>query len=538
MTDVCRFRELGMARQERDLAALPACGYEYREDEAERIVTFFEHYLHHHKGEWAGQVFTLEDWQKDEILRPLFGWFRADGTRRFRVAYIEIPRKNGKTEVAAGIGVYLTAPDGEPGAEIYSIATKEKQARICFDAARAMVRRSPDLMGIFDVLRSNVSCVDLESKFEPLGRDSATQDGLNAHGILVDEMHAHKDRHLFDVLQTSTGARRQPLTVIITTAGIYDPEAIGWEMHEYAVKVLEGAVKDDGFFVFIAAADEEDDWRKPETWRKANPNLGISVKEEYLAAECQRAQQSPAYENTFKRYHLNLWPQQVNRWISMERWNACPNGGKPDDLLGRPCFGGLDLSTKIDISALALVFPPTEPDGLYELLFRFWVPEDLIEERARLHRVPDYAAWVKSGHLIATAGNIIDYQAIKNEVVALGNRYQLIEIGYDPWNASQIGVELDAEGFTMVEMRQGYKTLSEPSKAFDALVRAAKLRHNNHPVARWMASNVTVREDPNGNIAPDKSTAAGKIDGVVAGIMGLARAIVAEPSMDAGVSAL
>jgi len=537
MTALCRFRRLARERQVGDRERLMARGYTFREDEADRVVTLFERYLRHHKGEWAGQPFDLEDWQKDEVLRPLFGWFRPDGTRRFRVAYIEIPRKNGKTELAAGIGVYLTGPDGEPGAEVYTIATKEKQARICFDAAKAMIRRSAELAEVFDVLRSNVSCVDLESKLEPLGRDSATQDGLNAHGILADEMHAHKDRHLFDVLQTSTGARRQPLTLIITTAGVYDPASIGWELHDYAVKVLEGAVQDDTFFAYITAADEDDDWRQPATWRKANPNLGVSVKEEYLATECARAQQSPAYENTFRRYHLNQWTQQVTRWIAMEAWNACPNGARPD-LAGRSCFAGLDLSTKIDVTALALVFPPTEDGGAWDLLFRFWVPEEMVAERTRLHRLPDYRAWVQGGHLITTPGNVIDYQAIRAEVARLARQYSIVEIAFDPWNASQISVDLQSDGYTMAEMRQGYRSLSEPSKMFEAMVLSRRLRHMGHPVMRWMVSNVTVRTDPNGNIAPDKSTAAGKIDGVVATIMGLGRAIVAEPAIEAGVLAL
>lgn len=527
---LCRLRQLAIARQAADLERLPALGYSYDRAAADRVIRFFREYLRHHKGEWAGQALTPGPWQADEILRPVFGWRRQDGTRRFRVAYIELPRKDGKSTMGAGVGLYLTVSDQEAGAEVYSAATKKDQAKIVHDAAKAMLKTSPRLQRFAKQLRNSIYCERLGSKFEPLGADSSTLDGLNPHGLIIDELHAHSDRHVYDVLQTGTGARRQPLTFIITTAGVYDPVSIGWEMHELAVKVLEGAIADESFFAYITSADEGDDWREPRTWAKANPNLGISIKAEYLEAECARAQQSPAYENTFKRYHLNIWTQQVDRWITVERWNACPDSPvTPDQVAGRRCFAGLDLSTKLDVTAAVLLFPPLQPDGLWDVLWRFWVPEELVAERTRAHRLPDYAAWVRDGWLLQTPGNVIDYQLIRQEVNGLGKVCKVQEIGYDPWNASQLGVELQGDGFTLVEMRQGYKTLSEPAKALEALVLSRRLRHGGHPVARWMVSNVTVRTDPNGNIAPDKSTAAGKIDGVVALIMALGRAIVQTP---------
>ena len=522
-----RLRRLAIERQQRDLDELPTRGYVYDEAAGDRVVEFFARYLRHHKGEWAGQALELADWQADEVLRPLFGWKRADGTRRFRIAYIEIPRKMGKSTTGAGVGLFLTVGDHEAGAEVYSAATKKDQARIVHDAAKAMLKSSPVLRRFAKQLRNVIYCERLGSKFEPLSSDSGTLDGLNPHGNIIDELHAHQDRHVFDVLQTGTGARRQPLTFIITTAGVYDPESIGWEMHELAIKVLEGSIEDESFFAYIAAADEDDDWREPATWAKANPNLGISLKEDYLEAECARAQQSPAYENTFKRYHLNIWTEQVDRWIPVDAWNDCEDDPVALEFLkGRTCFAGLDLSTKIDITALALAFPPAEGSEVWDFLWRFWVPEDLVSERTRKHQLPDYRAWVRENWLIATPGNVIDYGTIRNELRILGEAFHIQEIGFDPWNASQIGVELEQDGFQLVEMRQGYRTLSEPSKSFEALILGRQLRHGGNPIMRWMVSNVTARIDPNGNIAPDKSTAAGKIDGVVASIMAIGRAIL------------
>ena len=524
---VCRLRQLAIARQEADLERLPALGYVYDEAAADRVVQFIEGHLCHHKGEWAGQPLTLEPWQHDEILRPIFGWRRPDGSRRFRVAYVEIPRKNGKSTLGAAVGLYLTIGDQEAGAETYSAATKKDQAKIVHDAAKAMLKASPTLRRFAKQLRNSIYCERLGSKFEPLGADSSTLDGLNPHGLVIDELHAHSDRHVYDVLQTGTGARRQPLTFIITTAGVYDPASIGWEMHDLAVKVLEGAVQDESFFAYVTSGDEGDDWREPEAWAKANPNLGVSIKEEYLAAECARAQQSPAYENTFKRYHGNIWTQQRDRWIAMDAWNACPDAPvDPEALAGRRCFAAFDLSTTVDMTALALAFPPTEPEGVWDFFWRFYVPAELVAERSRSHRLPDYAAWVRDGWLTTTDGNVIDYAVIRRDVRALARTYRIVELGYDPWNATQIATELQGDGFTLVELRQGYRTLSEPAKAFEGLVRARRVRHGGHPIMRWMVSNVTVRTDPNGNIAPDKSTAAGKIDGVVASIMAVARAIV------------
>jgi phage terminase large subunit-like protein len=487
---------------------------------AAHAVDFFR-FLKHSKGEWAGQAFVLSPWQVF-IVGAVFGWKRADGTRRFRTVYVEIARKNGKSTLLAGIGLYLLVADGEAGAEVYSSATKRDQAKIVWSEAERMVRASDALKSRVVAFRNNLHIAGTASKFEPLSADSNTLDGLNAHGNLVDELHAHRDRGVWDVLVTSMGARRQPLTVAITTAGTYEPESIGWELHDHAVKVSDGSLEDDSFFAYVAAIEAEDDWTSPKVWAKANPNLGVSVKPEYLAQMCQDAINKPSFTNTFLRLHLDRWTQQVERWISMERWNAISAPVAEGELRGAECWAGLDLAQKIDIAALLLAFPVE--GGGYALVPRFWCPEATVLERSRKDRVP-YDAWVRDGYLIATPGEVIDYDFIRAEINALGKAHSIQEIAFDPWAAQQLATQLgETDGFTMVAMRQGYASLSEPSKEFERLVVSGKLYHGGNPVLRWMASNVARSEDPAGNIKPDKGRSREKIDGVVATIMAIARA--------------
>jgi phage terminase large subunit-like protein len=535
-----RLERLAVERMRRDHGprGARARGFIFDAERGNRVVQFFEEYLHHHIGEWAGKPLLLELWQQT-MLREIFGWIRpgdpgtdgrpTDPVRRFREAYIEIPRKDGKSEVGAGVGLYLTVADGEHGAQVYSSATKREQARIVWGTAAKMVEASPELGRFLSVLRSNISCAELGSKFEPLAADSKTQDGLNAHGNIIDEVHAHSDRHLIDVLQTSMGARRQPLTFYITTAGEYNPENIGWILHERAVKVLEGAIEDDSLFALIFAADDEDDYTDPVTWRKANPNLNVSVRESYLRTECEKAKQQPSYLNTFLRYHLNRWTQQRTRWIAPEQWTACDDECSSieyeawvSSLGGTLAFGGLDMSTKIDITAFVLAIPQ---DDELALVARFWCPKERILERARKDRVP-YDAWARDGWLIETPGDVVDYDRVRDDIVQLCQGFEVREIGFDPWNATQIATQLGGDGLTMVEVRQGFKSMSEPSKEFEARVVSRRVRHGGHPVLRWMVSNVGLREDANENIMPDKSTQTGRIDGVVASIMALSRLIV------------
>jgi phage terminase large subunit-like protein len=543
-----RYELAAYARHERDLARSLAgdfAGMYFDEAAAEHAVVWIERFCKHHKGEWAGLPLLLEPWQKFGI-RCVFGWKLADDSRRFRVSYWEVARKNGKSEVAGAIGAYLMIADREAGGEIYSTATKEDQAKIVWEVAKAILRQSPALRKYITIRQKSLTCERLGSFFKPLGADSDTLDGLNPHGHICDELHAHKKRSLFDVMQTGMGARRQPLTFIITTAGVYDPESIGWEQHIYAQQVLDGVLDDDSFFGIIFAADEGDEWDSETTWQKANPNYGISVKPDYLKRQATTAKNQPSALNSFLRLHLNVWTQQVTRWIDVLKWNACErnDGAKLGDFYGRPAYLGLDLSQKLDITALAVALPRTSLTGDtfgYDFFWRFFVPQGLVDERAREKKTPDYARWVKDGWLIATPGNVIDYGFVLKEILELRTLLNIRQIGFDPWNASQFSLDLQRNGFSveadatkeqLVEMRQGMQTLSEPSKEIEKLVVDQKLFHDGNPVMRWMVDNAVIRSDANGNIAPDKRSATGKIDGLVASILALGRAIKTPATRD------
>lgn len=488
---------------------------------------FFERVIRHTKGKWAGQPFALQPWQRDEIIRPIFGWKRRDGSRRYRRAYIEIPRKQGKSTISSGVALLLLLADGEPGAEIYSAAADRAQAAIVFDQAKQFVEGSPLLSKELRVYRNHISAPRTNSIYRVLSADAFTKHGLNAHGIVFDELHAQPNRELWDVLATSMGARRQPLMVAITTAG-YDRNSICWEQHEHARRVIDDPAFDPEYFGFIAAAEEGDDWTSPATWRKANPSLGVTVTEEYLAGECQRALASPAYQNTFRRLYLNQWTQQETRWIDMTAWDGCGGQALPD-LAGRACWAGLDLASTTDIAALVLAFPPAEEGEPVWLLPFFWIPAENMVERERRDRVP-YSTWVRQGLVTATPGNVIDYGYIRNQVNELAALYDVREVAYDPWNATQLSIELMGDGINMVEMRQGFASLSGPSKELLRLVLSQGVAHGGNAVLRWMADNTAARQDPAGNVKPDKAKSTGRIDGIVASVMAIGRAAAADPT--------
>jgi phage terminase large subunit-like protein len=496
----------------------------FDEHSAQLAVRFFEQFLRHSKGEWAGQRFVLEDWQKYEIIRPLFGWKRPDGTRRYRTAYIEVPRKNGKSTMAAGIALLLLFADDEPGAEVYSAAADRDQAGIVFEQAKQMVEAAPQLARLAEVYKRSIVVPSSVSVYRVLSADVKTKHGLNAHGVVFDELHAQPTRELWDVLTTSVGARRQPLVVAITTAG-FDRESICWEQHEYARQVLEGIFEDPSYFAYIRAADQEDDWLDEDVWARANPNLYATVKMDYLRNEARRAEQTPAYQNTFRRLHLNQWTQQETRWLPLEAWDAC---GAPFDarlLEGTPCYGGLDLASSSDIASLVLCFT-SEPgeEERYAWIPFFWIPEENMVERARKDRVP-YDAWSRDGLITATEGNVIDYGYIIRDIEELGERYNIREIAFDRWGAFQVSQALEGAGFTMVGFGQGFVSMAGPTKELLRLILDGRLAHGGHPVLRWMADNMVVSTDAAGNVKPNKAKSREKIDGIVAGIMALDRAI-------------
>ena len=529
-----RFELCGYRRHIRDIArqGLTTFPYYFDETDAAAPIKFAHFECRHSKGEWAGQAVILEPWQQF-IFGSLFGWKRkSDHTRRYRVAYIEVPRKNGKTTVCAVIGPYLTFLDGEPGAEVYCVATKKEQAKILFDEAARMVRTS-SLAPIVEVLKNNMN--DGLSKMEPLGRDSKTQDGLNVHGSLIDEVHKHKSSEMIDVIQSASGARRQPLRIEITTAGTYEPTSVCWLHHEYSRNILEAASEDsdafndDEWFAFIASADPDDDFADPKTWKKANPNYGVSVKESYMASECARAAKMPSERNVFERMHLNRWPQQNERAIDIRHWIKCKERTPLSELLGRKCWGGLDLAATMDQNAFALVFPSLLPgDDSVDVLVWYWMPGEGILEKQRAH-MAQYVTWADQGHLILTEGNVADYDKIRTDILSICSRYDVQEIAFDRWNQAQIVPKLMDAGAPMVPFGQGFASMNNPCKEVLRLIASQRFRHGGHPMLHWNAANVQAKYDEAQNMKWDRRHVnTQKIDGLVAATMGLGRLMLSQ----------
>lgn len=519
----CKWVRLACERHVRDLETGDERGLYFDAQAAAIAITFFK-LLKHSKGEWAGRPVLLEPWQ-EFIVGSLFGWKGADGLRRFRTSYLEVARKNGKTTMAAGVGLYLLLADGEPGAEIYSAATKRDQARISHSEATRMAKASPQIRREVRIFKDNIHIVDTASKFEPLGADADTMDGLNVHGALVDELHAHKSRDTWDALDTATGARRQPLMFAITTSG-FNRQTLCWEQHEYAQKVLEGVLDDDSFFGVIYTLDESDDWENESNWVKANPNLGVCKKREDMQRKAARAKEMPSALNAFLRLELDVWTQAETKWVPFEHWRECGQAVDGEGLRGRTCYGGLDLSSNVDVSAFVLLFPPqTDQDG-YQVLCRFWIPEEAMHERTRKDRVP-YEAWVRQGFITATSGNVIDYDWILHQIDEDMQAYDIQEVAFDRWGATKIQTDLMELGGDdwLVQFGQGFRSMSPPMKDLESLILGHKLAHGNNPVLTWMANNLVARQDPAGNIKPDKAKSTEKIDGMVALIMALDRAL-------------
>ena len=517
--------ELETLARERILRAheeWPAKGYTFDLAAGLRVIEFVEGYCRHYKGEWAGTPMLLENWQK-VILLESFGWMREDGLRVHRTMWLELGRKNSKSALAAALGVYLLIADGEQGAEVYSSATKRDQARIVFQFAKEIVNQSPQLAEHIKVQRTNMSVLRTRSKFEPLSAEGDTLDGLSPHGNIIDELHSHRDRNVYDKLITAQASRRQPMSVCITTAGIYDPEKIGWQLHDHATALLQGTVEDDSWFVWISAADKDDDPYERSTWEKANPNLGVSIYPDFIEQRASEALSQPSSLNAFMRLHLNQWTQQIERWLDMTYWAACNHEVDLDALEGRECYMGLDLSSKLDLTALALVFPPSE-DDLWRLWVRCYIPRESMVERERVDRIP-YSTWEREGWITPTEGDVIDYTWIERDILELSERFNVQEVAYDPWSAQQTALRIrDDIGIPVVPIRQGFMSLSEPTKEFERLVVSGKLAHGGNSCLAWQANNVTVRHDPAGNIKPDQGQQTHKIDGIAASIIALARA--------------
>lgn len=492
---------------------------------AKDAISFFHECLTHIEGVVAGGPFKLEQWQR-AVIGNLFGWKRRSGARRYREVFLYVPRKNGKTPLAAGIANYVLFCDKEPGAQCYCAAADRDQASLLFRHAKGMIEAEPLLKEqctLYKATRSVVMNQDEEASLKVLSADADTKHGGNSHLVIVDELHAQPNRDLVDTLQTSFASanRKQPLLLFITTAD-FDRESICNEKHEYACKVRDGIIPDAAFLPVIYEAAMDDDWASPKVWRKANPNLGVSVSEEYLEREVERAKDSPAYLNTFLRLHLNIKTQNDVAWIDMAKWDAC--GNLPVDLgslAGRECYAGLDLSSTTDVSAFVLVFPD---EGGYIVVPFFWVPSENARKREQKDRVP-YQTWARQELIEMTDGDGVDYDVIRERIKEIGETVNIRKIGADRWNASQLLNQLMGDGFDVELFGQGYSSMNAPTKELEKLIIKRQLSHGSNPVLRWMASNLTVETDAAGNVKPSKKKSTERIDGMVALVMAIGMAM-------------
>lgn len=524
-----RLVKLACERHLRDLVEGPARGLSWRPDLAERHFAFFR-CLTLADAERGTRAFELEPAQKF-INGSIFGWLGADGYRRFRTAYLEMGKGNGKTPLAAGTGLYCLTMDGEPEAEVYSAAVGRDQAKICFTDALNFVGRSPALARRMTRHANNIAYPATQSFFRPVSSEGRGLDGKRVHAAIIDEVHEHPTAVVVDKMTAGVKGRRQPLIYEITNSG-YDRHSICRQHHEYTIKVLEGIFEDDAWFGFIAAVDEDDDPIEDENcWPKANPLLDMTVTRDYLRKQVREAKGMPAKRNIVLRLNFCRWTEQDTVWIPDGKWKA--SGGPVDAaaLRGRECFAGLDLSSTADISALVLDFPGE--DGRHAWLPFFWIPGDNVEERCRRDRVP-YDVWIRHGLLMTTPGNVIDYDFIRDYINnTLAAQYHIREIALDRlFQGAQMATNLQADGHTVVAFGQGFMSMAAPCKTLEELVLGGKLDHGNNAVLRWMNSNIAIQQDPAGNKKPDKARSRDKIDGIVAGLMALGRAVANAPQGD------
>jgi phage terminase large subunit-like protein len=564
-----------------DVKAGQERGLEWRPKEAIRAIQFFADVLYLPEGEDAEGnpvAFHLSPFQQF-IVGSLFGWFGADGYRRYRTAYVEIGKGNGKSPLGAGIGLLMLLADGEVGAQVYSAATTRDQAKIVWGDASKMVQHSPSLRARVVETVNNLAFHPKMSFFRPVSSDASKLDGFRPSCVIIDELHEHPNAKVVDKMQAGFKGRKQPLQIEITNSGV-DRNSVCFQHHEYSRKVLEGTLVDDHWFAFVCGLDpcdacradghhqpregceDCDDWRDEAVWPKANPNLGISVTVKYLRQQVREATGMPAKLNTVLRLNFCMWTQQVTRWLARPVWDACNQTAiREAHLVGRRCFGALDLASTEDIAACVYVFPDTverevpiyptddesgtelldeDPIGTetrvvqaFDVLARFWVPEESLLARVQRDRVP-YDVWRREGFLDATEGNVIDYDVIRRRINRDSERFEIVEIAADRWNAAQIMTQLGDDGFTIFPFGQGFASMAGPSKELERVLRGRLLNHGGNPILTWMADNVAVEHDAAGNIKPSKIKSTERIDGIVALVMALARAMLAGPGKPKG----
>lgn len=506
------------ARHLSDLKSAKSRGLVWRLDLATRAIEFFPDMLRLEDG----SPFVLLPWQQF-VVGSLFGWYSADGTRRFRTAYVETGKGSGKTAFAAGIGLYGLVADGQAAAEVYSAATARDQASIVFRDAVRMRNQNPELAAVIEERVGSLAVPSTFSVFRAVSSEHRGLDGKRVHMAIVDELHEHPSSIVVDKMRAGTKAQRNALIFEITNSG-YDRESVCYRHREYSEKVLEGIFENDQWFAYVCALDEKDDWTNPKVWVKANPSLGVTIPESYLREQVKEALGMPSKQNIVKRLNFCMWTEQAELWMPMDKWDACAGEVDPESLRGRICYAGLDLSSTTDLSALVLYFPGVD-GGRDQVLPFYWIPGDEIQERERRDHVP-YLTWIEQGLLEATPGPVINYDAIQHRLNELVSEcgYLVQEVAFDRWGATKISQALMDDGFEMVEFGQGYASMSAPTKELEKLVLSRGFDHGGHPILRWNASNVSVAQDPAGNIKPDKKSSKARIDGIVAMIMALDRA--------------
>ena len=496
----------------------------YDKKKADRAVTFIEN-LCHTKGKWAGTPFWLLPWQ-EQLIRDIFGIVKPDGNRQFRTAFVEICKKVGKSELAAAVALYLLYADNEPSAEVYGAAADRQQASIVFDVAKQMVEMAPALMKRSKLMGATKRIVNYSNAgyYQVLSAEVGGKHGFSVSGLVFDEIHTQPNRQLYDVLtKGSSDARQNPLHFIITTAG-NDRHSIAYELHTKAVDILEGRRVDPTFYPVVYGLKDDEDWEDEANWYKVNPSLGYTVDIERLRDAYREAKQNPADEITFKWLRCNMWVSSTVAWIPDAIYMRGKEPIDMDAFAGRDCYAGLDLSSTGDITALVLIFPPRDEEEKYVLLPYFWIPEETIPRRVKANSVP-YDIWEKQGYIMSTEGNVIHYDFIEKFIMDLSEKYHILEIAVDRWNATQMIQNLEGEGFTIVPLGQGFSSMSAPTKEFYRLLMEGRIIHGGNPVLRWMAGNVVIDTDPAGNIKVTKAKSKEKIDGIVAAIMALDRCI-------------
>lgn len=530
---------LACARHLRDLDTLPGQGYVFDAALASHALAFFPDFLRLAEGEHEGLPFILQPWQQF-IIGSLFGWLGPDGFRRFRTAYIEAGKGCGKTPLLAGVGLYALTCDNEASAEVYAAAVKLEQAGIMFSDARKMAEASPDLKAKLVIGKYNIAHYDSGSFFRPISSERRSLDGKRVHVGLVDELHEHDSDIVVDKIRAGIKGRRQGMLLEITNSG-YNRNSVCYRHHDYSLKILRGVIENETWFAYVCQLDacalceaagktgpqencaDCDDWRDETVWLKANPNLDIAPGRKYLREQVNEAIGMPSKQNIVQRLNFCIWTESLTRWLPMDLWDLAPAAAAPEALRGRVCFAGLDLSSTQDLSAAVLVFP--DDAGGYDVLAKFWVPEDNIRERERRDGVP-YGQWVREGFIEATPGNRVDYDTIRVRVQEFGAQqgFEIREIGHDPWNATQLVTQLTGDGATMVPIRQGFASLSAPTKEVERLVLSQQIRHGGHPVLRWCIANAMVELDAAGNVKLSKAKSTERIDGAAALVNAIDRA--------------